>query len=613
MSSPYLFTIIRCGRHFVEPLCVICGKRVRGDKPTCSRGCTLKHRTAVAIRSDRVLSISETERYCLDLARKYKSFKFNDHAATDDMLSSIIAYTSHLGATASTSERVYCIIYNIRQNPLCGLCGNPVAWDQYSKGYHRYCSVKCSSNSLDKKVSTARTCLDKFGHQNAFHSPKGRDSWEDYTRNPERVASSYHKVKQTKLLRYGDPNYVNAPRARETYLNSIDENGKSLYHYASLKAQSTKLARYGHRYYRNTPKSLETKGNNYYRKVVQANSGLGIEVITPLEEFLDKINPSHSLLDFRCLTCKTAFQRKAYYTPKCPQCTGIASSIEEKTLGDFISTLGISYVKHARGILGKKYEIDFYIPERKIGIEYNGIYWHSESSGKDKDYHLNKTELSLKAGIHLIHVFSNEWANKRQIVESVLRAKLGKVPHRIFARKCTIREVPSNEKAKFLDANHLQGRDNSSIALGLYLGEELVSVMTFGSRSLGRGKDFELIRFANKLNTSVLGGASKLLKYFKDNFDFSRIKTYADRRWSQGDFYEKLGFKLSHVSKPNYHYTNNYKVLESRLKFQKHKLEKALPIYDPSMSEWENMRQNGYDRVWDCGNYIYYLDRGSPS
>lgn len=262
----------------------------------------------------------------------------------------------------------------------------------------------------------------------------------------------------------------------------------------------------------------------------------------------------------------------------------------------------------------KMYEIDAYISDKKIGIEYDGVYWHCHFH-KDRNYHLNKTNYFKNKNIKLFHVFDVEWINKKNLVKSIIASKLGIYKRKIFARKCIIKEVDKLTKEKFLNENHIQGNCVSKYNLGLFYEGELVSLMTFGSRQITKKKQFELLRFCNLQNTCVIGAASKLFACFiKNHPDISYIKTYADIRfYSDNGFYENLGFVKSNQSKPNYFYvnTNSGKNAEllSRVNFQKHKLKDKLEIFDPTLTEEQNMINNGYIKVYDCGNYVFECDR----
>jgi hypothetical protein len=226
----------------------------------------------------------------------------------------------------------------------------------------------------------------------------------------------------------------------------------------------------------------------------------------------------------------------------------------------FITSLGLTFDLNTRKIISPL-ELDVFIPSHNIAIEFDGLYWHSELH-KPSNYHLNKTELCEKQGIQLIHIFEDEWRDKRDIIKSRLKNILGLTNNKIFGRKTQIKEVNSIDAKEFLNKNHIQGNVNSSIKIGLYLNNELVSLMTFGKGRIALGGDsnqYELLRFCNKLDTSVIGGADKLLKYFIKTYKPKDIISYADRRWSQGDLYEKLGFDNTHNSSPNYWYIINNK------------------------------------------------------
>jgi hypothetical protein len=258
--------------------------------------------------------------------------------------------------------------------------------------------------------------------------------------------------------------------------------------------------------------------------------------------------------------------------------------------------------------LGGK-ELDIYIQSHNLAIEFNGIYWHSEAMGKCRSYHLNKTNECSGKNIQLLHIFENEWDNitKQEIWKSIINTKLNICNSKIFARKCTINEVDNKTAKQFLLNNHLQGHIPSSINIGLYYENELVSLMTFGKSRYNKSYQYELIRFCNKINTLVIGGASKIFKYFISNYTPLSLISYADLRYSTGAIYEKLGFTKLKSSTPNYFYfhKNNKLKLMSRLQFQKHKLQGKLETFDTELSEYQNMLNNGYDRIWDCGNGVY--------
>jgi len=291
----------------------------------------------------------------------------------------------------------------------------------------------------------------------------------------------------------------------------------------------------------------------------------------------------------------------------CAKCSNNGVSNNEKEVTNFIKSLNIDMIENNKSILNGK-ELDIYIPSKKIAVEFNGLYWHSEEY-LNNDYHLNKTNECEQLGIQLVHIFEDEWVHKQDIVKSRIRNILGMTNYKIYGRKTEIKEVSSKETKIFLNKNHLQGNVNSKIKLGLYYNDELVSIMTFGKlrKIMGHNSSeglYELVRFCNKLNTNVIGGADKLLKHFIKTYKPIEIISYADRRWSLGDLYEKLGFKFIYDTIPNYYYILNKK-REYRFKFRKDILVKQ--GFDENESEHSIMLTRGIYRIYDSGNKRYSL------
>lgn len=289
-------------------------------------------------------------------------------------------------------------------------------------------------------------------------------------------------------------------------------------------------------------------------------------------------------------------------------------SNKERELHDFISSLGVSMLCNDRKII-HPLELDIYLPELKIGIEYNGLIWHSEFFGKKTmKYHLKKTEECEKKGIRLIHIFEDEWIYKKEIVKSKIINLLKLRQNSIYARKCVVKPIKNYIKNDFLDKYHIQGSDRSKIHLGLFYDNNLVSVMTFCKPRIIMGyKDskegsFELSRFAS--STGVIGGASKLLRYFIANYYPNNIITFADRRWTsmlEDSMYEKIGFEKIKVNKPNYWYVINGRIRKHRYSYNKYVIVNKLGG-NINLSEVENMKLLGYDRIWDCGTIKYEIN-----
>ena len=315
---------------------------------------------------------------------------------------------------------------------------------------------------------------------------------------------------------------------------------------------------------------------------------------------------SSEQVEILCLECNRIFSIEANSFLQGHGCPyhNCNSSIKEKDLFTFIHNIAEDAISNDRTIL-KGYELDIYVPSKKIAFEFDGIFWHNENC-KPNDYHLKKTIACEENGIRLFHIFEDEWINKKDIIKSMIKNLLLKTEQKIYARNCSINYVDHSQGKKFMEKNHLQGWCPSQIMIGLYYNDELVSLMSFGKSRhfIGNGKsDYELLRFCTKLNTQVIGGASKLFNFFIKEHPNKEIVSYADRRWSNGNLYEKLGFELYNKSKPNYYYVVNNE-RKNRFNFRKSILMKKYNC-PKDMSEREFCKQQKWYRIYDCGCLCY--------
>lgn len=288
-------------------------------------------------------------------------------------------------------------------------------------------------------------------------------------------------------------------------------------------------------------------------------------------------------------------------------------SKEEIELVEFLKTIYFKEIRtNVREIIPKG-EIDIYLPDINLGIEYNGLYWHSEKGGRLKNYHLDKLKKAQSKNIRLIQIFSDEWLNKKTIVKEKLKSILTEKSSKIYARKCKVYEIEAKNKNIFLNENHIQGEDRSQIKLGISYEDKLVGVMTFSKPRISLGgkqntKDiYELSRYASKIY--IVGGAAKLIKYFENKYKPKCIYSYSDNRWtdSNKNMYIQLGFKFEKQSEPNYFYTKNFLTRIHRYNFNKYALKK-LGADVENKTEFEIMEDMGYTRVWDCGSTKYILE-----
>jgi len=303
---------------------------------------------------------------------------------------------------------------------------------------------------------------------------------------------------------------------------------------------------------------------------------------------------------WQCVICGGTVEDHVDYgrVPRCKTCYPHNKSKGELELQNYLDFLQINYNCNDRSMLGDL-EYDIYIPEKKIAIEFNGVYWHS-TEFKDSDYHVNKFLRSAKAGVHLISIFEDEWINKKEIVCNRLANVLG-CSQTVPARKCKIVELSGKDYKQFVQTYHLQGTTSATYKYGLVYHDELVAVMSF-SKSRYTDDDYELMRYCSK--DTVVGGAGKLFKHFVTKFNPNSIISYANRCWSNGKLYHQLGFAdvTDHLVNSGYWYVKN-NTRYHRSNFTKNKLVSCGA--NPTLTESEIMAQHGYLKIYDCGNYKF--------
>lgn len=248
-------------------------------------------------------------------------------------------------------------------------------------------------------------------------------------------------------------------------------------------------------------------------------------------------------------------------------------------------------------------EIDLLYKQAKIGIEFNGNYWHSDLN-KDITYHQEKSIDAEQNGVNLIHIFEYEWNNPifRDKLINYIRGMLDdSLNVKIYARDCVVKDIFRDEAKEFLNKYHLQNYAESPINLGCFYDDKLVGVMTFGKPRFTGDAQYEMLRFAWMNQVRVIGGLQELFNYFVNNYNPESIVSYCDISKSSGNDYNALGFKLRHISRPSYVWVS---ISDDTVLSQKKVLvEDGLEPGDPT--EDEIMRYLGYLKIYDCGNKIF--------
>lgn len=547
------------------------------------------------------------------------------------------------------TELLYCIYNNIIDHPKCPICNKNVPFLDFNRGYQKYCSLKCSNKSPEVQERKKQSNVEKFGVEHAAQSDMVKKkiietTTEKYGGMGNASKSIKSKQYNTMKIRYGSEHALQNEEFKTKAINTTTERYGGIGLGSEIlkeKINNTNLERYG---VVNPLRSKEIR-----EKIKQSNMDkYGCEYATQNEEISNKIKLSkyNKLLSNNPNILSSNISDDGYivYTIKCPHldcnkcseksfnirasyyqrrldehtepCTNLLpiqkSNSKNTSLEIFIKNIldkhNISYIENDRIILGGK-ELDIYIPNKKIAIECNGIYWHSI---KEPNYHRNKYDLCESKGIQLLNIWQDWIINKPEIVESIILSKLGIYNDKIYARKCKVKEITNQECIEFLNRNHIQGAGSSQIKLGLYYNDRLVSVMTFSlTNRFGKKNEqwyYDLTRFCSLLNTQVLGATGKLLQYFIDNYHPIRITSFACRDISNGKLYESLKFQNKGINK-SYWYVDKYYNRFHRNTFTKSSIIKrgwAEP--NKQWKEKDIMYEHGYFQIYDSGQIKYILE-----
>ena len=542
-----------------------------------------------------------------------------------DILNEILKATKFLNETnkddreITFAERVFCILHNIHERPKCIQCGSYVMFAKDRGCYREFCSQTCSRKSEQTKTKRKTTTLERYGSETFHNIEKAKKTRFEHNKGKWHSDDFSKKVKETKFGKYGDENWSNPEKTSKTNMGKYGV----VYPFQSKEIRSRAVESFMKKHNGiSCVFKLPSVMKKTHKGIRKRSYGFILEDknITPNfteEEYVN--GSSETEFEFICSKCGSKFKStwERGFCKRCPTCYPEPSGMSnaECELYEFLkNNCGSKWSVFHRTDINKnilnKREIDIVLKSvsgQYLCIEYDGLFYHSEENGKHTNYHLSKTEECEKSGIQLIHIFENEWISKQKIVESRLLNLLGIYENTVYARKCSIKTVDKDTKDRFLDQNHIQGKCSSSFNCGLYFENDLISLMTFGKSRFSKKYEWELIRFCNKTGYHVPGSAGKLLKFFEKTMKPKSIVSYADRRWSVGKLYYSLGFNLDHTSNPNYWYfkPNKPYVIYNRIGFQKHKLPKLLKEYDPKLSETKNMENNGYMRLWDCGNLVF--------
>jgi len=550
----------------------------------------------------------------------------------------IIKLTEYLGTdeTINFNERLYHIMYDLKNKPICPKiipsCTGILKFKNFNDGYQQYCE-KCYCKSPEWSKMNSDIYHNRNKEDELNRRKKISDSKLKHTNEIKEKIKQ--KKKETLFKNFGSlglshPSITN--KKIQTHKKKRGVDWATQTNEVQEKRKLTEYNRYDGKRWMETDKAKERFNKVWKEKMKKYVSNL---VKSRNLELLSDYDGAHNNIILKCLKCQNtftilwnSFQQGGGVCPTCfPQHTG--TSYQENEIANFIKSLNFNIIKNDRKLISP-YELDILIPVKKIAIEYCGLWCHS-SGGYipdkfivPKNYHIMKLNMCNKVGYRLITIFEDEWINSPDIVKSRLKYILNVATFKsVRGSKCIVKEIDNNNKKEFLEKYHLQGNDNSAIKLGLFYNEQLISVMTFSKPSIAKGNNkiqnqnkWELNRFCNNPNFHIHGGAQKLLKYFCNNYQWNTIISFADKRWSDGNLYNKLGFKRVIIKtksnniineQPNYWYwgkgiisrKHRYNYTKSSLKNSKY--------YSDDLTEKEIMTLEKRSWIYDCGNFKFEL------
>lgn len=518
----------------------------------------------------------------LDEKGGVNSTKIRKDPTVKSLIDRLIARTSYLPDTAVIGERIYQTLNDMTARPLCIICANQVKLKVITHGYSKYCSAACSYAGAKLRAPKIKAAIAAISQ--------------------EQRSVSNEQRKATTLAKYGVCSVLaDKPKMRAAMLAKHGVDNASKLKAVHDQRAITSLARYGVTHFCKLDAHKEQIALNHRKQKLEAFTRtmaratmLGYKI-----EQADKhyIEGSLATVIHSCGSIRQ-LKLRSDSLPSCHLCLGKNASQGEHLIRQLLINImpNIEVRYHDRTVLAP-FEMDFYLPELKLGIEFHGSYWHSAEIVRST-LHQEKALLAKERGIKLIQVLD----------ESQLSALLARLTHlssrKLHARQLIAKRISIEDAAEFCSLWHRQGSINGAVsAYGLYEHEELVSTMIFGKPRFTGGPQFELLRACSSVN--VRGGAGKLFALFVKEHAPKHVISYADLLWGYGDTYIRLGFKQTAITAPGYLWVSKERVL-TRYATQKHKLAKLLGSkFEPAHTEAENMSSAGYFKVYDAGNVRY--------
>ena len=457
--------------------------------------------------------------------------------------------------------------------------------NQYEKygskeNYFKHVKEKQQQTILDKygskenflnyiKQKQTESILNKYGSREKFNGYVNKQSTEACMDkygciSPFCVPEVIDKCKQTTLERYG-----------------VDNVFKSREWQKEIRKKREKVIR---------EQIITNKGEHYYNLYNDKNYVIKILNEYKIKPTIRQFSIDNNIPYYTTQLIMMKFELQNYFRHE--------KSHYEDDICIFIKTLcpTTTIIRNTKSVLSDSKELDIYLPEYKLAIEFNGIYWHSTLNIADKNYHLNKSKECESLGIHLVHIYQHEWEDehKRELIKTMLKLFLGKIENKIYARQCEVKQISNKEAKIFNSANHLQGHRNAQVTYGLFYNGELVQLMSFSktryNKNLKKEDGWEIIRGCPGSLNLVVGGVSKLFNHFVKDYSPSMVFSYCDFNKFTGVAYEKLSMQFTGYTGPDKHYIIDGKV------------------YNRNPSKYKEYNKNKEAIIWGAGSKKYEIN-----
>ena len=602
------------------PLCKNCGKPAKfqsikiGYSEYCSHPCSVAYGNKTLVRKKKTFQIyNKNFREFEQLLKKEKwdiedissvLSKFESYSQinqdTNPLFPKLREQLALQNDGSNTAEQIYLFNNNLKEVPCCKHCDKKLygKFVNHNVGFRTYCSSKCSADNL------------KTTDDIVVSNPKSLRYLAHTEITEENIDAVLDKIN---LLHFGRHKRSNVIKNAQEILSNMFPNATSLAECIWLR----------NRHYDDVPKceccnkpligkfistkkgyfktcSLECNSKIQHMKYIESGK-FDIRLQRVLEDYQNEYISHHkNIYRFKHI-CGHEYETPMMGTGQikvCPKCKEQNISRPHQQVLQFCRDHYDGTIEINDRTVIKPLELDLWFPDLNLAIEVDGVFWHQ----KEKDPQKKKL-LCAEKGINLLHISDFEWYNNLEAWENIILSKLKK-QERIFARNCKIQEITAADARDFCDKHHFQKYAQASMHLGLFYNDELVAYMSFGTPRFNRSYQYELIRFCSYSGHTIVGGASKLYKYFLKTYSPKSIISYANANYSDGNLYRKLGMTLVRVNKSSYVYIRDEEIL-SRYACQKHKLEKLLEHFDPNLTELQNMENNGYVQFFDRGTLMF--------